>query len=400
MIDWLDRARALADQLTSDGQLHDPVWAAAIAATPRHTLVPCFYQQISDGSWTRLDATDPGYSATVYSNTTLVTALADLGAGFTEPVSSSSQPSLMIRMLEMLRLATGQRVLEIGTGTGYNAALMSHRIGQANVFSVDIDPAIVAAATDRLASIGCLPTLSVVDGATGLSDHAPYDAIIATCSVPVIPRRWIEQVTDGGIVLADLKVQNTAGNLVLLRRDGQRATGRFAAKYAAFMPLRHTIDATIPNGAATAVATSHHRPPGQEAVPERNTSALILPTHQALPWFLTALRLPVPVTFGYTIDPERGQPSQVHLYAADGSTSHATIGDDQHPHQVSETGPIRLWAHVEDAHQRWIEWGQPGWARLGLTVDTTGDQTIWLDDEENPIATLTPGLPERGMAKR
>jgi hypothetical protein len=124
--------------------------------------------------------------------------------------------------------------------------------------------------------------------------------------------------TDGGTVLADVKVQNTAGNPVLLRRDGQRAVGRFATRYAAFMPLRHTVHATTPNAAATAVATSH-------------------PTR----------------------------------------------------HRVTETGPLRLWTRVENAHQQWTQWGQPGWDRLGFTVDTTTHiQSIWLDEPGNPIAIL------------
>ncbi|MGH3625815.1 MAG: protein-L-isoaspartate(D-aspartate) O-methyltransferase, partial [Sciscionella sp.] len=107
--------------------------------------------------------------------------------------------------------------------------------------------------------------------------------------------------------------------------------------------------------------------------------------------FLTALRLPVAVTFGYTINPERHEPSQRHLYAADGSTSHVTIAHHPEPHRVTETGPQRLWTHVENAHQQWTEWGQPGWERLGLTVDiTTRTQSIWLDEPGNPIATLPP----------
>ena len=378
----------MADNLIAAGQLHDPALAAALTAVPRHALVPHFYQQAPNRSWTRVDATDSSYYTTVYSNTTLVTALADLGAGIDEPVSSSSQPSLMIRMVEALDIRDGQRVLEIGTGTGYNAALLSHRLGETNVFSLDIDASLVAMAADRLAAIDYRPTLAVADGAAGLPEHAPFDAIIATCSVPAIPSVWIEQLTDGGTVLADVKVQNTAGNLVLLRRDGQRAVGRFATRYAAFMPLRHTVHATIPNATATAVAISHHRS-AHHAVPERDTDALVLPTQQPLLWFLTALRLPVTVTFGYTIDPERREPSHVHLYAADGSTSHVTIAHDHDRHRVSETGPLRLWTHVEDAHRQWTQWGQPDWDRLGFTVDTTTHtQSLWLDEPENPIATL------------
>jgi hypothetical protein len=191
---------------------------------------------------------------------------------------------------------------------------------------------------------------------------------------------------------ADVGLGATAGNLVLLRRDGQRAVGRFAARYAAFMPLRHTVHDTTPHAAAIAMATSQ-QPAAHQAMPERDTDTLVLPTEQPLPWFLTALRLPVAVTFAYTIDPERREPSQVHLYAADGSTSRVTIAHDRGQHRVAETGPLRLWMHVEDAHRQWTQWGQPGWDRLGFTMDTaTHTQSIWLDEPGNPIATLPQRL--------
>lgn len=66
--------------------------------------------------------------------------------------------SLMARMLEALDVRDGDRVLEIGTGTGYNAALLCHRVGSHNVVSIDIDPALIAAARSRLASLGHHPT--------------------------------------------------------------------------------------------------------------------------------------------------------------------------------------------------------------------------------------------------
>lgn len=168
------------------------------------------------------------------------------------------------------------------------------------------------------------------------------------------------------------------------RRDGQRASGRFASRYAAFMPLRHTVHATTAGGAAIATAINR-RPRVEESLPERDTDALVLPTWQALPWFLSALRLPVAVTFGYTIDPGQGEPS------------HVIISHNHDRHRVTETGPTRLWIHVENAHRRWTEWGQPGWDRLGLTVDTTArTQVLWLDQPEHPIATL-PHQSLRGL---
>jgi SAM-dependent methyltransferase len=89
--------------------------------------------------------------------------------------SSSTMPSLMARMLEALDVRDGHRVLEIGTGTGYNAALLCHRLGPRNVVSIDIDPTLVAAARSRLADLGYHPTLVAGDGTTGAVQHGPYD---------------------------------------------------------------------------------------------------------------------------------------------------------------------------------------------------------------------------------
>jgi protein-L-isoaspartate O-methyltransferase len=89
------------------------------------------------------------------------------------PVSSSTKPDLMLRMLETLDVRDGHRVLEIGTGTGYNAALLSHRVGDHNVYSVDVDAELVRLARERLAGAGYRPTLAAIDGEGGLPEHAP-----------------------------------------------------------------------------------------------------------------------------------------------------------------------------------------------------------------------------------
>ncbi len=98
-------------------------------------------------------------------------------------VSSSTKPDLMVRMLETLDVRDDARVLEIGTGTGYNAALLSHRLGEDRVYSVDVDAELVGPARERLADIGVHPHLATLDGEKGWPEHAPFDRIIATCSV-------------------------------------------------------------------------------------------------------------------------------------------------------------------------------------------------------------------------
>lgn len=133
-----------------------------------------------------MDVTSPAGLDLVYSPVTLTTALADWGT-HQVAVSSSTKPDLMLRMLETLDVQDGHRVLEIGTGSGYNAALLAHRLGDDQVFSIDVDHELVDAARRRLDRIGRRPTLITGDGVNGLPEHAPYDRIIATCSVPAVP---------------------------------------------------------------------------------------------------------------------------------------------------------------------------------------------------------------------
>ncbi|MGO1048780.1 methyltransferase domain-containing protein [Crossiella sp. CA198] len=240
--DWTTHATQLADKLAADGALHDPRWRQALVTVPRHLLAPHFYRQTGT-EWHLIDGRDPAqrehWLSAVYSNTGLVTALAeDNGQRVTR--SSTTTPSLMVRMLEALELHDGHRVLEIGTGTGYNAALLSHRLTAANVCSVDVDQDLVDLARDRLAALGYRPTLTTADGVAGLPEHGPYDRIIATCALPGVPWSWAEQLRPDGLALVDIKRLLNAGNLVLLRRSEDRLEGQFLPKWATFMNMRST----------------------------------------------------------------------------------------------------------------------------------------------------------------
>jgi methyltransferase of ATP-grasp peptide maturase system len=376
---WRERAAALADTLTRLGKLTDPDWRAAVRAVPRHELVPRFHTQDPTGTWVESDtSTDHGRAAwldAVYSNTPLITALRT----DTDPprvLSSSSQPGLMTRMLESLDLHSGQRVLEIGTGTGYNAALLSHRLGAENVFSVDVEPGLIDLARARLAALGYTPTLAAADGALGLPHHAPFDRIIATCAVPVIPWVWVEQLRIGGAVLADLKTAHGAGNLVrLTRTDDHRAEGRFDPTYAAFMSLRHQPggpDRTV-TWAARDTAIAHRS--STTVDPQTPWTAMVV-------WFLAAFDLGPDVSIGYTGPTTTNPPTAVTLSTPDGAWAQITLAAQDGAHQVTEGGPRRLWRAVEHAHQQWNQLDRPGWNRFGLTV-TPGTHTLWLDDPDS-----------------
>jgi methyltransferase of ATP-grasp peptide maturase system len=364
-LDWQPQARRLADELARAGKVTAPEWRAAVVAVPRHHFVPVYYQHTS-GGWERVDTASAAGLAAVYSNTVLLTAVDD-----TVIRSSATQPGLMTRMLEALDLRDGQRVLEIGTGTGYNAALLSHRLGDDHVFSIDIEPDLVELARTRLADLGYHPTLVAADGAAGLPGHAPFDAVIATCAVPAVPWAWVEQTRIGGVILTDLKTAIGAGSLVRLTRTAtDRAEGRFDPTYAAFLDLRHQP------GASPHSIRSHrnhaHAQVGATKVDPRT------PWHNLVVWFLGSFTLGPGIAHGYTGPDTTQPPTASWIVTADGSWAEITLAATDGEYAVTEGGPRRLWSLLEATHQRWLDLGQPTWERFGLTV-TPDRQTVWLD---------------------
>jgi len=124
------------------------------------------------------------------------------------PTSSSSQPTIMALMLDQLAVRPGDRILEIGAGTGYNAALLAHLAGPAGmVVSIDIQADVVAAARVHLAEAG-YPDVEVVccDGADGYPARAPYDRIIATAGVWELAPAWLEQLAPDGRIVVPIDV--------------------------------------------------------------------------------------------------------------------------------------------------------------------------------------------------
>lgn len=118
------------------------------------------------------------------------------------PTSSSSAPSVVAAMLDALDVQPGQQVLEIGTGTGWNAALLCELVGDADrVTTIEVDPVVAAQARKTLGAAGYEVRVVVGDGAEGFPALAPYDRIIATCAVWEVPHAWLTQVRDGGIIV-------------------------------------------------------------------------------------------------------------------------------------------------------------------------------------------------------
>ncbi|MFD3497687.1 methyltransferase domain-containing protein [Streptomyces sp. NPDC058678] len=213
----------------------DPVWREAFQAVPRHLFVPYYYVGVVGGYERRWGEspdlrTRERWLRGVYADVPLATRLRD-----GELVSSSSQPSLMAMMLADLRVADGDRVLEIGAGTGYNAALLAHRLGDDNlVTTVDLEPEITEAARQHLAVAGYHPVVVTGDGARGVPERAPFDRIIATCTLQSIPPAWLPQCRPGARILTPL----ATGLVALTATEAGQAEGRFLHTPAYFVPLR------------------------------------------------------------------------------------------------------------------------------------------------------------------
>ena len=198
--------------------------AAALHAVPRHLFLP---EQRPEAA---------------YRDDAIVTKRDEAG----QPISSSSQPAIMAIMLDQLDLAPGHRVLEIGAGTGYNAALISHIVGPTGqVTSVDIDPELVAAAREHLASAGFGDvTVVVADGAGGDPEHAPYDRIIASVGVSDLAPAWLAQAAPSARIVVPLDLRGTQLSVAFERADPATPDGPWTSRSLApcgFMRMRGAL---------------------------------------------------------------------------------------------------------------------------------------------------------------
>ncbi|MFE7464576.1 methyltransferase domain-containing protein [Streptomyces sp. NPDC057499] len=249
---------AMVRGIVAGGALGDPAWRAAFEQVPRHLFVPYYFAGDFVGDergrlW--CEDPDPGrrtrWLRGAYADTPLAIRIRD-----GELISSSSQPSLMARMLEELDVRDGQRVLEIGTGSGYNAALLAHRLGDDAVTTIDLDPEITEAARRHLDAAGHHPAVVTGDGARGWPPRGPYDRIIATCTLPCVPWPWLEQCVPGARILAPF----ATGLIVLHVREGPHgkcAEGRFLHTAAYFVPLRGLPARTAVRGPRLAGVPRH-----------------------------------------------------------------------------------------------------------------------------------------------
>ena len=152
-----------------------------------------------------------------------------------------SQPFMVAAMSEALELTGGERILEIGTGSGYQAAVLARLAKE--VFSVEVDATLAESARQQLEHLGFSNVVVIAsDGSAGLPEYAPYDGIIVTAAAPAIPPPLIEQLADGGRLVIPVAAPGEPGTqeLIRLRRNVGRNGGsptQEVLQYCRFVPL-------------------------------------------------------------------------------------------------------------------------------------------------------------------
>ncbi|MGH2509853.1 MAG: protein-L-isoaspartate O-methyltransferase family protein, partial [Ktedonobacteraceae bacterium] len=230
----------LVATLREQGIIQSEDVAQAFLHTPREAFVSHYYEQEGSSQWGARTA--EMYEASVwlekmYRDEPLVL----LSSEKQHAISSSSAPAAMALMVEALHLQPGMRVLEIGTGSGYNAAILASLVGAPEfVTTIELDLNLAEQAERALHEYVGKISVHVGDGRLGVAEQAPYDAIIATASAPGFPYAWFEQLAPYGRLVMDLQGSLRQSGFLILQKsaDGCTAQGTFSQDYIYFMPLR------------------------------------------------------------------------------------------------------------------------------------------------------------------
>jgi len=362
----------MAEELTSSGEL-DPGWREAFLAVPRHAFIPDLIWRQQRGDLVPFRrADDPeGWLHLAYApRQFLITQVDDglpVGPGLIgDRISSSaSQPDVVALMLAALDVEPGMRVCEIGTGTGYNAALLAYRLGAQNLTTIEVDATLADRARDVLVGAG-YPDVMVItgDGAQGYPPRAPYDRVLSTVAAQHVPYAWVAQTRPGGRVVTPWGTAFLNGTLLALTvsEDGT-ATGRLVGAVA-FMwlrdqriPFTRVRDFVYDEDKALISHTSLH----PDLLTGNNHTALAI-----------GLRVP---SCEYR-----------HCRATDGSgegtlwfldhLSRSWASLDYIPgagtFEINQLGPRRLWDEVEAAYAWWVQAGSPTAEKWRFTLTPDG----------------------------
>lgn len=351
---WQDHAARLAVSVTPCGSR----WREPVATVPRHLLVPRWWDTppgAAYGSWEPHDG--PGdeddWLATSYSDQTLITQMAGRHADHARPgdvvvgrpTSSSTLPSLVVRMLRHGEICEGMSVLDVATGSGYSAALLCRLLGDRLVTSIDVDPYLTDAAAGRLDAIGFRPQVLTCD-ATGPLPGDGYDRIVSMVSVRPIPASWLAALKPGGRLVT--VIANTSLILTATKTEDGGATGRIEPDWAMFMPARSGGDYPPRlDELFAAVRDQDGEHVGRGRYPIVDVGGA---------WELWSMLEIVAPGIEHRYDEGPDGRRTAWMLHADGSWARAVATGPDLP-DVHQGGPRRLWDILDDIREYWLRNG-------------------------------------------
>ncbi|MFE6775480.1 methyltransferase domain-containing protein [Streptomyces sp. NPDC057702] len=370
-----ERQRRLDAALASAGAwpTRSPWVREAVRALPRHAFAPDRVWVWNGTDYRPVDrATAPdAWADAVYAGAhdATVTQLADGRA-----TSSLSGTSIVADMLDSLRVERGHRVLELGTGTGWNTSLLARL--PTRVDSVEVDPELAASAAGRIKDHHLDATVHVGDGAHGWPAGAPYDRVISTYAVDTVPWPWIAQTRPGGRIVTPW---GHLGHVALTVADDGRSASGWVQGLAQFMPARHTSTSQAPTS-RTYRAVRGTGPPGEERPFPRELATLHSDWHLRF-----AVRARHPHLHLATATDDDG----AHAWLHDGVASWANIVTTDGRALAYQGGPRHLADELAAAWDWWEDAGRPDVYDFGLTV-TPDDQHVWCHDPTTGARWPTP----------
>ncbi|MEV0614607.1 methyltransferase domain-containing protein [Nonomuraea sp. NPDC050404] len=354
----------------------------AVRAVPRHQFVPdvgLIAPRDSEPYLIDRVADPAAWWDVVGSTAAIVTQLDDGATPLTaltgHYTSSSSSPATVADLLNVLAPEPGMRVLDIGTGTGWTAGLLSHVAGPDRVVSIDVDRRVSDQAAKNLAAVGLQPHLVVGDGARGCRDFAPYDRIHVTCGIRDIPYAWVKQCRPGAIIVLPWHPGFGTGHCLRLevRADGT-ARGRVVG-FAGYMMMR-------------AQRLRPDERPERDEERRRYWTAL---DPRALDALSASADLAVSALTGLCSHTESGVDEdgewlcmRVSDPADPGSWATVMRRPGRTRHVVQQAGDRPVWDEVLRAYVRWVEQGEPSWSDFGVTVMAEGTR-VWLHSPDNVL---------------
>lgn len=355
------RLEQYAASLAASGAVRSDRVRQALLRVERHRFLDHWYRLEPEPGgvrWVRVEFCADRATAEdldrIYSDEPLVTRVDGLF-----PTSSMSQPHVVAAMLEALDVAPGMRVLEIGTGTGYSAALLAEVLGDpSGVYSVEVRNDVAREAVRHLSALGYgRAHVACSDGFHGLSDGAPYDRIIATVGCPDIAPAWVEQLAPDGFAAVPLQHGHDHPLVRWHHSPPERgsAVGRVIG-FSGFMAIAGTLASPNPwqsyliGGLPSSPVWEHSMPGALRAGWTAGTRVFDHPVHRDFCFFLSLVARELWRTAdGYGLaDPAAGAVLTITGRGVEGKSR----GRDRAP-------ILRLWRRFGALLRQWEKLGRP-----------------------------------------